>query len=258
MSDPVIREFRLAKGRPDGLNPFLSDAGAFLADGTPLLERIGTQWRPRRLAALAARADSLATVAKALNRGDRSLAAIALVQAELPAFAKGDPDVASESRDGKGRWTVSAAGKAFIQRHEGFKPKAYHGIDAQNWTIAWGHNLGTIDPYDGKPIDAAEAQRLFDGDIAQAEALVQNKVRVPLTQNQYDAMVSFAYNFGPKGFQNPDGSQTQILRILNAGNYLGAANRLTEWNHDGAGKVSDGLTNRRMAEQNLFLSGVYQ
>jgi hypothetical protein len=99
MPDPHIREFRLAGPQGDGLHAYLNDEGAFIGFGTPLVEKDHSgAWRPRPLAELDTmlkigyddpvpvqrRMGNLAAVARALNKGDRALAAILLVHAEFP------------------------------------------------------------------------------------------------------------------------------------------------------------------------------
>ena len=72
-------------------------------------------------------------------------------------------------------------------------------------------------------------------------------VQVPLTQGQYDALVSFAYNLGLAALKS-----STLLRLLNARNYAGAAAQFPRWNRAG-GKVLPGLTRRREAERVMFL-----
>ena len=71
---------------------------------------------------------------------------------------------------------------------------------------------------------------------------------VELTQGQFDALVSFAYNVGSRAL-----STSTLLKKLNAGDIKGAADEFLRWNKSG-GKVMPGLTNRRKAERALFLS----
>jgi lysozyme len=256
MTDSQIREFRLAGSRPDGVNPFLSDAGAFLGDGMSLLERdaAGT-WRPRPLAGLADRRASLATLAKALNRGDRSLAAIALVQAELPArLAKANPDVGSEPRDANGRWTLSAAGRKFVQSFEQgpgggvalitYKDKA--GYD----TIGWGHKLTGNESFPNG-ISPDDAEQLFDRDLKRFKDAVNDSVKVPLTQSQFDALTSLAFNIGDDAFK-----RSTLLRLLNQGDYTNAGNAFMDWTRV-KNDHPQGQINRRTAEQAMFSNGVY-
>ncbi|HEY1722642.1 MAG TPA: lysozyme [Magnetospirillaceae bacterium] len=284
MPEAPIREFRLARGWPDGLNPFLSEDGAFLGDGTPLLERVGHQWRPRTerdLDSVLAKAfgsstrigwrmESLATIARALNRGDRSLAAIALVQAELPTrLAKDGTAAKTEARvlpgNGKqsGEWTASPAasmsisdsGKKFIRQYEGkkdrkgeFESQEYPGEDKKNRTIGFGRKLSSQSFFpDG--ISESDAETMFMDDIADAQHAVQTSVKVLLTQPQYDALVSLTFNIGSGRFRN-----SALLQALNAGDYGDAADRFGDWTYS-EGKYVQGLKNRRDDEQALFRSG---
>ncbi|EDH9820259.1 TPA_asm: lysozyme, partial [Salmonella enterica subsp. enterica serovar Typhimurium] len=77
---------------------------------------------------------------------------------------------------------------------------------------------------------------------------VSRLVKVKLTQGQFDALVSFAYNLGARTL-----SSSTLLRKLNSGDYAGAADEFLRWNKAG-GKVLNGLTRRREAERALFLS----
>jgi len=117
-------------------------------------------------------------------------------------------------------------------------------------TIGWGHTGPDVKV--GKTITDAEAKVLLDKDIAWASKCVNETLMgYPLTQNQFDALVSLCYNIGPdpkKGFP----SSTVVKRIKN-GDYKGAAEALTWWNKDN-GKVVDGLVKRRAKEKALFLT----
>jgi lysozyme len=89
---------------------------------------------------------------------------------------------------------------------------------------------------------------------------VTNNIHVPLTQNQFDALVAMGYNV-PSAFtaSTPPRRPPSTLRTdLNAGNYDGAADQMLRW--DMAGKpprVMGGLKGRRTAERNIFLNGIY-
>ncbi|MGL4747421.1 MAG: lysozyme, partial [Shewanella sp.] len=77
---------------------------------------------------------------------------------------------------------------------------------------------------------------------------VKKLVKVPLKQCQLDALVSFAFNVGVGALRD-----STLLKLLNAGNYAGAADQFTRWNKAG-GKVLPGLVTRRAAEKEMFLS----
>jgi GH24 family phage-related lysozyme (muramidase) len=137
---------------------------------------------------------------------------------------------------------TNSAGLELIKHFEGLKLKSYQ--DAVNvWTIGYGHTK-TAKP--GQAISEPEAERLLKADLHDAESAVNRMVRVPLTDNQFDALVSFVFNLGAGSFQ-----RSTLLRKLNAGEYQVAANEFLKWNKAG-GRVLAGLTRRRRAEQALF------
>ena len=80
------------------------------------------------------------------------------------------------------------------------------------------------------------------------EARVNKSILLPMTQNQFDAMVLLCYNIGESSF-----ARSSVVRNFNAGNLQKAADSFLLWNKAG-GKVSKGLTNRRQKERNLFLT----
>ncbi|HEM7398318.1 lysozyme [Citrobacter farmeri] len=144
---------------------------------------------------------------------------------------------------------TSEKGIALIKQFEGCKLTAYQdsvGI----WTIGY----GWTQPVDGKPIRAGmtikqeTAERLLKTGLVSYESDVSRLVKAGLTQGQFDALVSFAYNLGARSL-----STSTLLRKLNAGDYAGAADEFLRWNKAG-GKVLNGLTRRREAERALFLS----
>lgn len=107
---------------------------------------------------------------------------------------------------------------------------------------------------DGKPvpeglvITETQAEQYLAEDLSLFESAVERLVTVPLTQSQFDALVSFTYNVGQGNLQN-----STLLRKLNSSDYPGAANEFPRWNR-GGGKVLPGLTRRREAERELFLA----
>ena len=95
-------------------------------------------------------------------------------------------------------------------------------------------------------VTPAQERALLAKVVGPYAGAVREAVRVPLTQNQFDALVSFAYNIGAPGFR---GSST--LQRLNQGDHAGAAAAMAMWNKSG-GKVVQGLVNRRADEITLF------
>jgi lysozyme len=139
---------------------------------------------------------------------------------------------------------LSREGELFIKSKEQLRLEAYQdsvGI----WTIGWGHILG-VKPGDVCTID--QAQEWFWSDMAPREACVNSLVTVALTQQQFDALCSFTFNLGCTALRN-----STMLKLINAGDYAGAADQLTRWNHAG-GEVVAGLTIRRGQEREMFLA----
>jgi lysozyme len=131
-----------------------------------------------------------------------------------------------------------------IKESEGLRMKAYLPTPNDVWTIGYGHTK-TAKP--GMTITTKEATRLLYQDLAWVEDVVNDAVKVPLTQNQYDALCSFVYNVGGGAFR-----KSTLLRLLNKGDYKGAADQFLRWNKQ-KGKVLRGLTRRRGEERSLFL-----
>lgn len=144
---------------------------------------------------------------------------------------------------------TSDKGISLIKQFEGCKLTAYQD-SVGVWTIGY----GWTQPVDGKPIRAGmtikqeTAERLLKTGLVSYESDVSRLVKVGLTQGQFDALVSFTYNLGARSL-----STSTLLRKLNAGDYAGAADEFLRWNKAG-GKVLNGLTRRREAEREVFLS----
>ncbi|MGN5479542.1 lysozyme [Cupriavidus basilensis] len=149
---------------------------------------------------------------------------------------------------------TSANGLAVIKYFETCRLKAYlcpAGIP----TIGWGHTGPDVRM--GMTISLARADELLEQDIAAFERIVSAAVTTPLTQGQFDALVSFCFNVGPgvKGREGRvrDASQRQpstLLRRVNAGDWAGAAAQIPLWNKAG-GVVQKGLVRRRASERAL-------
>lgn len=140
----------------------------------------------------------------------------------------------------------------FIKKHEGLRLKAYMPTKNDVWTIGYGH---TKTARKGMRITKAEADVLLRQDIAWVRAAIKKYVKVPLTQNQYDAVASLIYNIGAGAFK-----RSTVCRRLNASDYGGAANAFLMWDKQrnrktGQLEVLRGLTKRRQEERSLFLKG---
>ena len=140
---------------------------------------------------------------------------------------------------------TSAEGIAFIQHWEGTLLTAYRDSGGV-WTIGTGHTGPEVRR--GLTITAEQARQLLVADVAEAESAVA-AVRVPLSQAQFDALVSFAFNVGNDAF----GGST-LLRKLNAGDYAAVPAQLNRWVYDN-GKVVRGLVDRRKAEGDMWRFG---
>ena len=114
------------------------------------------------------------------------------------------------------------------------------------WTIGWGHTGPGVGP--GQICTVAQADAWFTQDTQAAVAAVNASVWRPLSQEQFDALVAFTFNVGA-GAE----AHSTLCRLVNAGDMAGAANEFGKWNHVN-GVVSAGLTRRRQAERDLFVS----
>lgn len=142
---------------------------------------------------------------------------------------------------------TSDNGIALLKKFEGVKLHAYK--DAVGvWTIGYGHTSMAGDPTvtAGLTITQAEAEDILRSDLVKYEKPVNELVKVPLTQNQFDALVSFTYNLGAGNLKS-----STLLRKLNAGDYEGAAAQFAVWDK-ASGRVLNGLVTRRAAEAALF------
>lgn len=141
---------------------------------------------------------------------------------------------------------TSESGQEFIHKWEGFRAEAY--LDTGGvWTIGYGTTRINGEPVrKGMTCTREQAARWFKNDLEWAEEAVNKNVKVPLSQNQFDALVSFIYNVGASAFRN-----STLLRELNESDYIEAANQLLRWKYDN-GRMIEGLLNRRKAEKKLF------
>ena len=142
---------------------------------------------------------------------------------------------------------LGVAGTKLIQTFESFTSTAYKdwgGI----WTCGWGHTGPDVGP--DTTCTEYQGSQWFIQDTHTAVNAVNRTIDVALNQNQFDALVSLCFNIGQGNF-----ASSTLSRMLNKGDYLGAADQFLVWNHCG-GQVSPGLTRRRLAEHDLFLAPV--
>lgn len=149
---------------------------------------------------------------------------------------------------------TSDRGIALIRAHESLRLEAYPD-PGKGWaipTIGYGHTSAAGPPTvaRGMRITASQAEAILRRDLTGFEAHVRSLIHVPLTQPQFDALVSWTFNLGPGNLE-----KSTLRRKLNMGDYQGAADQFTVWNKSN-GKVLPGLVKRRAAERALFLSGI--
>jgi lysozyme len=144
---------------------------------------------------------------------------------------------------------ASQAAIDLIKRFESLELEAYL-CPAGAWTIGWGHTAG-VRP--GMRITQQHAEELLGLDIEEVERDLASVIHAPLTQGQHDALVSLCFNLkgGPR--QLPKVAPKLVFKV-NSGDYAGAALEFLDINHAN-GAVLPGLTRRREAERELFLSG---
>lgn len=138
---------------------------------------------------------------------------------------------------------TSQRGIDLIRQFEGERLSAYlcpAGIP----TIGVGHT--GPDVHMGMRITAAQSEALLKQDLAKFETGVEKLVTHPITQDQFDALVSFSFNLGLGALKG-----STLLKKLNAGDFQGASNEFSKWVNAG-GQRLQGLVRRRAAEQMIF------
>ncbi len=142
----------------------------------------------------------------------------------------------------EGRRCINSSGLAIIRQFEGLRCSAYfcpRGI----LTIGYGH---TGDVYAGQVITPQQAEELLQSDLAVFENGVNGLVAVPLTDNQFSALVCFSFNVGLQPFY-----RSTLLNLLNRGWYAQVPAQLARWTKAN-GKDLPGLVSRRKAEAALW------
>ena len=137
---------------------------------------------------------------------------------------------------------ISNEGLSLIKKFEGCELTAYQ-CSAGVWTIGYGHTKGIEE---GMEITQQEAEDMLVEELHEYENYINDNVTAPLSQNQFDAMVSWVYNLGPANLK-----ASTLLKVLNAGDYDGVPAQIKRWNKAG-GVTLDGLIRRREAESLLF------
>jgi lysozyme len=137
---------------------------------------------------------------------------------------------------------ISIEGLSLIKKFEGMETEAYK-CAAGVWTIGYGH---IKDVKEGDVITKSEADELLVHEIEEYENYVNTAVTVPLSQCQFDAIVSWVFNLG-----NGNLRASTMLKVINSGDHAGVPAQIKRWNKAG-GKVLEGLIRRREAEALLY------
>lgn len=141
---------------------------------------------------------------------------------------------------------ASQRGVDLVASFEGLRLTAYKPVPTErHHTIGYGHYGPDVKP--GQVISRTTALKLLREDLRWAELAVDRRVTVPLTQGQFDALVSFVFNVGEGAF-----ASSTLLRRVNGRRWRLAANQFLRWNK-GGGHVLLGLSRRRRKERSLFL-----
>lgn len=151
---------------------------------------------------------------------------------------------------------ASALGRECTKRRIALRDYAdienWKELNGKPWTIGYGHTGDDVKPGDMWSQDRAE--HILVQDIERRERDVNALVKVQLTQEQFDALVSFVFNVGSDidadNVAEGLGDST-LLKKLNSSDYVGAAEEFEKWNRAG-GQIMKGLARRRLAERRLF------
>jgi lysozyme len=141
---------------------------------------------------------------------------------------------------------INSSGLELIKEFEGFSSSVYK-CSAGKQTIGYGHVLlpGELFP---RPITKSEGEAILTKDVKKAEHGVDSLVHVPLTENQFSALVSFVFNVGINAFR-----KSTLLRLVNSKEHEKAAQEFKRWVFAGKKRLK-GLERRREAESRLYLS----
>ena len=139
---------------------------------------------------------------------------------------------------------ISDKGIKLIKEFEGLELTSYL-CPAKVWTIGYGHIKGV---QEGMEWTEEQAEEALKEEIVGYCKYVEEYVKVPLNQNQFDALVSWTYNLGPTSLK-----KSTMLKVLNKGNYDEVPEQIKRWNK-ARGQVLKGLVRRRDTEAELFVS----
>lgn len=162
------------------------------------------------------------------------------------------PDaVKEEFKSVKHPYNLSPTGRQFLMESEGFKDTAYQD-SAGIWTIGFGSTRLNNKPVSkGMKISKEEGFRQKESYVKELQKAIDNSVTAPLTQNQYDALISLGYNIGVNGLAN-----STLVSKINSGDQITEEDFLSfnKAKNKGTGKKeeSEGLSKRRKREFEIF------
>ena len=148
---------------------------------------------------------------------------------------------------------ISQEGVTLIKHYEGC-PKDRDGnavayrCPANKLTIGY----GSLNLIDGSPVEddmsitMQEAENLLTHELKQYQEYINDMVKVPLKQNEFDALVSWVFNLGPTNLKS-----STLLKVLNAGDYENVPEQIKRWNKVNS-VVNEGLVKRRKSQALLF------
>lgn len=140
--------------------------------------------------------------------------------------------------------TISDAGVALVEKHEGFRAQVYK--DGAGYpTIGYGHRLTPGESFPNG-VTLEQATELLKKDLQTAETAVNTLVKTPLSQSQFDALVDFTYNVGAGNLE-----ASTLLAELNKGDYSAVPGEFVKWVYAG-GKIQPGLVARRQDEAKMW------
>lgn len=145
---------------------------------------------------------------------------------------------------------ITDEGLELIRRFEGFRDTAYL-CPGGKWTVGYGHTSDAGQPVveRGTSLSREQAEQVLRADVERFAAGVRKDIRKPLGDQQFSALVSFAYNVGLGAFR-----KSSVLKAVNAGAFDSVPRRLQLW-VKAQGRVLPGLVKRRAAEAALFMGG---
>lgn len=142
----------------------------------------------------------------------------------------------------KNRMKIGSEGVELIKHFEGCRLEAYL-CPANVWTIGYGHTGGVRE---GDVIDQEAAEAHLIEDLEEFEGYVNSMVEIALKQNEFDAIVAWTFNLGPRNLK-----ESTLLNRLNYGPLSDVPAQIQRWNRAG-GQVLEGLVKRRAAESALW------